>query len=113
MARWRPSVRKRGPDIPSNPRRLTIDPCNKVVSRVTVATWRQRFAAKRLDGLADEPRPGAPRRIGDEKIAEVVTTTLETMPAAATHWSTRSMAKASGLSVSTVHRIWRAFSLQP
>jgi transposase len=83
------------------------------VSRLTVATWRQRFAAKRLDGLADEPRPGAPRRIGDEKIAEVVTTTLETMPAAATHWSTRSMAKASGLSVSTVHRIWRAFSLQP
>ena len=83
------------------------------VSRLTVATWRQRFAAKRLDGLADEPRPGAPRRIGDEKIAEVVTTTLETMPAAATHWSTRSMAKASGLSISTVHRIWRAFSLQP
>src|SRR5712664_2742620 len=83
------------------------------VSRLTVATWRQRFAAKRLDGLADEPRPGAPRKIGDEKIAEVVTTTLETMPAAATHWSTRSMAKASGLSVSTVHRIWRAFSLQP
>ena len=83
------------------------------VTRVTVATWRKRFAANRLDGLADEPRPGAPRRIGDEKIAEVVTTTLETMPAAATHWSTRSMAKASGLSVSTVHRIWRAFSLQP
>ena len=78
-----------------------------------MATWRKRFAAKRLDGLADEPRPGAPRKIGDEKIAEVVTTTLETMPAAATHWSTRSMAKASGLSISTVHRIWRAFSLQP
>jgi len=83
------------------------------VTRVTVATWRKRFAARRLDGLADEPRPGAPRKIGDEKIAEVVTTTLETMPAAATHWSTRSMAKASGLSISTVHRIWRAFSLQP
>ena len=47
------------------------------VTRVTVATWRKRFAAKRLDGLADEPRPGAPRKIGDEKIAEVVTTTLE------------------------------------
>src|SRR6476619_7227672 len=83
------------------------------VTRVTVATWRKRFAAKRLDGLVDEPRPGAPRKIGDEKIAEVVTTTLETMTAAATHWSTRSMAKASGLSISTVHRIWRAFSLQP
>jgi transposase len=78
-----------------------------------VATWRKRFATSRLDGLLDEPRPGAPRKIGDEKIAEVVTATLETMPAAATHWSTRSMAKASGLSVSTVHRIWRAFSLQP
>lgn len=83
------------------------------ITRVTVATWRRRFAAGRLDGLVDEPRPGAPRKIGDDKIAEVVTTTLETMPAAATHWSTRSMAKATGVSISTVHRIWRAFSLQP
>jgi transposase len=83
------------------------------VTRLTVATWRKRFAAKRLEGLADEPRPGAPRQIGDDKIAAVVTTTLETMPPDATHWSTRSMAKASGVSVSTVHRIWRAFSLQP
>ena len=70
-------------------------------------------AAGRLDGLVDAPRPGAPRQIGDDKIAEVVTTTLETMPAAATHWSTRSMARATGVSTSTVHRIWRAFSLQP
>ena len=83
------------------------------VSRLTVATWRKRFAARRLDGLADEARPGAPRKIGDEKIAEVVTATLEGMPETATHWSTRSMAKASGVSTSTVHRIWRAFSLQP
>ena len=83
------------------------------VSRLTAATWRKRFAAHRLDGLADEARPGAPRRIGDEKIAEVATATLETMPAAATHWSGRSMAKASGVSASTVHRIWRAFSLRP
>jgi transposase len=83
------------------------------ITRVTVTTWRNRFAQQRLDGLLDEPRPGAPRKIGDEKIADVVTTTLETMPPAATHWSTRSMARASGLSVSTVHRIWRAFSLQP
>jgi transposase len=83
------------------------------ITRVTVAMWRRRFAAKRLDGLVDEPRPGAPRKIGDEKIAEVVTTTLETMPATATHWSTRSMARATGVSISTVHRIWRAFSLQP
>jgi len=83
------------------------------VSRMTVLTWRRRFAAKRFDGLDDEPRCGAPRKIGDDKIADVVTHTLETMPSHATHWSTRSMAKASGLSVSTVHRIWNAFSLQP
>jgi transposase len=83
------------------------------VSRMTVLTWRKRFAAKRFDGLDDEPRCGAPRKIGDDKIADVVTKTLETMPSHATHWSTRSMAKASGLSVSTVHRIWNAFSLQP
>src|SRR5207248_2901411 len=76
-------------------------------------TWRKRFAARRFDGLDDEPRCGAPRKIGDAKIADVVTKTLETMPSHATHWSTRSMAKASGLSVSTVHRIWNAFSLQP
>jgi transposase len=82
-------------------------------TRVTVATWRQRFACRRMDGLTDEPRPGGPRKIGDDKITEVVRATLETMPTAATHWTTRSMAKASGLSVSSVHRIWRAFSLQP
>src|SRR5208282_443267 len=81
--------------------------------RMTVMTWRKRFAFRRLDGLDDEPRCGAPRKIGDDKIAEVVTKTLETMPTHATHWSTRSMAKASGVSVSTVHRIWNAFSLQP
>src|SRR4249919_3185333 len=83
------------------------------ISRMTVLTWRKRFAARRLDGLDDEPRCGAPRKIGDEKIAEVVTKTLETLPVDATHWSTRSMAKASGLSITTVHRIWNAFSLAP
>ena len=83
------------------------------VSRMTVLTWRKRFAARRFDGLDDEPRCGAPRKIGDEKIAEVVTKTLETAPADATHWSTRSMARASGVSISTVHRIWNAFSLAP
>jgi transposase len=83
------------------------------ISRLTVGTWRRRFAGKRLDGLDDEPRPGTPRKIGDDKIAEVVTKTLETMPAHSTHWSTRSMAKVSGVSVSTAHRIWNAFSLQP
>src|ERR1700722_15406932 len=83
------------------------------VSRMTVLTWRKRFAAQRLDGLDDEPRCGAPRKIGDDKIADVVTQTLETMLSHATHWSTRSMARASGVSISTVHRIWNAFSLQP
>src|SRR3984957_3397936 len=83
------------------------------VSRMTVLTWRRRFAAKRFDGLDDEPRCGAPRKIGDDKIADVVTQTVETMPSHATRWSTRPMGKASGLSVSTVHRIWNAFSLQP
>lgn len=83
------------------------------ISRVTVTTWRNRFAKQRLQGLSDEPRPGAPRQIGDDKIAEVVTATLESTPPGATHWSRRSMARASGVSVTTVHRIWRAFSLQP
>jgi hypothetical protein len=78
-----------------------------------VATWRNRFAKRRLGGLSDEPRPGAPRKIGDDKIADVVTATLESTPPGATHWSRRSMARASGLSVTTVHRIWSAFSLQP
>lgn len=83
------------------------------ITRLTVATWRKRFAKRRLDGLAEEPRPGAPRKIGDNKVTEVVTTTLEALPPTATHWSTRSLARASGLSASSVHRIWRAFSLQP
>ncbi len=82
-------------------------------SRSTVRVWRDRFFERRLDGLLDEPRPGAPRRIGDDKITEVVTRTLESQPEHATHWSRRSMAKATGLSATSVHRIWRAFSLQP
>jgi transposase len=82
-------------------------------ARATVALWRGRFAAKRLDGLHDEPRPGAPRTVADEKVAEVVTTTLEKLPAGRTHWSSRGMAKAAGLAPSTVQRIWKAFSLQP
>ena len=83
------------------------------LSRLTAGLWRKRFVKKRFDGLDDEPRCGAPRKIGDEKIAEVVTKTLETMPADATHWSTRSMVRTSGVSISTVHRIWNAFSLAP
>ena len=83
------------------------------VSRLTVGTWRRRFAERRLEGLDDEPRPGAPRKIGDDKIVEVVTRTLETVPQDATHWSRRSMARATGLSATMVHRIWGAFGLQP
>ena len=83
------------------------------VTRQTVRTWRERFAEHRLDGLDDEPRCGAPRKIGDDRIEAIVVKTLETKPDNATHWSTRGMAKASGVSTSTVNRIWKAFSLQP
>ena len=83
------------------------------VTRQTVRTWRERFAEHRLDGLDDEPRCGAPRKIGDGRIEAIVVKTLETKPDNATHWSTRGMAKASGVSTSTVNRIWKAFSLQP
>jgi len=79
----------------------------------TVSKWRRRFAAHRLDGLLDEPRPGAPRRIGDDAIADTIRRTLETTPPGATHWSLRSMAAAVGYAPSTIHRIWQAFGLQP
>jgi transposase len=79
----------------------------------TVGKWRRRFAERRLDGLYDEPRPGAPRQIGDEEIAEVVRRTLEETPPDATHWSLRSMARAVGHAPSTIHGIWQAFGLQP
>ena len=83
------------------------------VTLQTVGKWRHRFVQDRLDGLFDEPRPGAPRRVTDQKIEELIVRTLETMPRNATHWSTRSMAGACGVSQSTVSRIWRAFALQP
>ena len=79
----------------------------------TVSKWRERFAALGVDGLLDEPRPGQPRKITDAHIEAVITRTLESKPAAATHWSTRTMAKASGLNQTAVSRIWRAFALQP
>jgi transposase len=79
----------------------------------TVGKWRERFARDRLDGLRDEPRSGAPRTVTDERVAELLVRTLETMPEDATHWSTRSMAAACGLSPATVQRVWRAFGLQP
>ncbi len=83
------------------------------VSNQMVGKWRKRFIDQRIDGLLDEPRPGAPRRVSDEEIEQVVVRTLETTPRDATQWSVRSMAKATGISPTTVHRIWRAFSLQP
>jgi transposase len=79
----------------------------------TVGKWRRRFVEQRLEGLRDEPRSGAPRTIEDARIEAVIVRTLETTPPDATHWSSRDMAKASGLSISTVQRIWRAFGLQP
>jgi transposase len=79
----------------------------------TVSKWRERFIARGVDGLLDEPRPGQPRKISDAQIETVITRTLESKPPAATHWSTRTMAKASGLNQTAVSRIWRAFALQP
>lgn len=83
------------------------------VCTATVGTWRRRFVERRLEGLADEPRPGAPRKITDADVERVVTRTLETKPKAATHWSTRGMAEEAGMSQSAVGRIWRAFGLKP
>jgi transposase len=79
----------------------------------TVTKWRGRFGRQRLEGLADEPRPGAPRTIADEQVEAVVVATLEELPKEATHWSRALMAKRSGLSKSTVGRIWKAFGLKP
>jgi transposase len=79
----------------------------------TVGKWRRRYLERGPDGLLDEPRPGAPRTIGDDRIEAVIARTLEQKPRDATHWSTRSMARSTGVSQSTVVRIWRAFGLQP
>jgi transposase len=83
------------------------------VYRPMVRKWRGRFAEHRLDGLSDEPRPGQPRKITDEKLEEVIVKTLESTPKDATHWSTRSMAREVGLTQTAVSQIWRAFALQP
>jgi transposase len=83
------------------------------VHRAMVRKWRSRFSEHRLDGLLDEPRPGKPRSITDEQVEEVIVKTLESAPKDATHWSTRSMAREVGLTQSAVHRIWKAFGLQP
>jgi len=83
------------------------------VAPATVGTWRQRFIEARVDGLFDEPRPGTPRSITDAQVEAVIIRTLETTPRGATHWSTRGMAKVTGLSAMAISRIWRAFGLQP
>jgi len=83
------------------------------VHQVTVGKWRGRFAKRRLEGLVDEPRPGAPRTITDEQVEQVITKTLEETPTDATHWSTRGMARATGMSQTAISRIWRAFGLKP
>ena len=92
---------------------------NKTVARTLrtslgmVGKWRARFLQARLEGLYDEPRPGAPRRVSDAEVERVVIQTLESTPRGETHWSTRGLAKATGLSRMTISRIWRAFCLQP
>src|SRR3954471_20345480 len=83
------------------------------LTAATVGKWRRRFLESRLEGLLDEPRVGAPRKITDRQIEEVVTKTLESMPANGTHWSTRGMAEAMDLSQNSIVRIWHAFGLQP
>ena len=83
------------------------------VNGATVGKWRRRFVERRLEGLFDEPRPGATRTVTDDKVEAVIIKTLEEKPADATHWSTRSMAQAMGMSQTSISLIWRAFGLQP
>lgn len=83
------------------------------INPATVSKWRRRFVEKRVAGLLDEPRPGAPRKILDREIERLITKTLEERPKNATHWSLRSMAKASGMTPTSIRRIWNAFGLQP
>ena len=82
-------------------------------TNATVGKWRTRFIVRRLDGLYDEPRVGAPRTISDEEVEAVIVKTLETTPKGATHWSTRTMAAKAGMSHAMIGRIWRTFGLQP
>jgi transposase len=93
-------------------------PNNEVAAEVgvwpqTVGVWRRRFVERRLNGLVDEPRPGGPRTISDEQIEAVVVVRLERAPNDATHWSRASMATKTGLSKSTIGRIWKTFGLKP
>jgi len=119
------SLANRSRTVPQLARRARIvlacaqgKPNNTVARRLrlsptTVCKWRGRFVQDRLDGLYDEPRPGAPRKIRDEQIEQVLVRTLESKPRGATQWSVREMAKATGMSRMTINRIWRAFGLQP
>lgn len=83
------------------------------LSRPTVGKWRRRFLSQGLVGLDEEARPGAPRAISDEQVAALLRQTLKSKPKAATHWTCRSLAAETGVSCATVHRLWRAFGLQP
>lgn len=83
------------------------------VSKQMVCKWRGRFVVARLDGLLDAPRPGQPRKISDAAVEEVIEKTLRSKPSTATHWSTRSMAAATGLTQNAIFRIWKSFGLQP
>jgi transposase len=83
------------------------------VSQAMVGKWRRRFVEHRLEGLSDDPRPGAPRTITDDQVEAVIVKTLEEKPTDATHWSTRDMAAEVGMSQTTIRRIWHAFGLQP
>lgn len=82
------------------------------VSSNSVCKWRERFRVRRLEGLADEPRPGAPRKATDDVVVEVITRTLEGPPPQTTQWTTRAMGEVAGLSKATISRIWRTFGLQ-
>lgn len=83
------------------------------LSKPTVGLWRRRYLTQDLPGLYDEPRPGGPRSIGDEKVATLIRKTLRTEPKDGTHWTCRSLAAETKLSKSTVQRVWNAFGLQP
>ncbi len=98
-----------GPDVP----RIVEVARDLRISADTVRKWRRRFLVERLDGLVDEPRPGRPPTIGVDQVEAVVIATLEEIPENATHWTRKSMAEYSGLSESTVGRIWRKFQLKP
>jgi transposase len=91
----------------------TVVAARQRVTKQTVGKWRSRYIEQRLDGLLDAPRSGAPRTIDDVRVDAVTAKTLEGTPTAATHWSTRTMARDSGLTQTAVSRIWRAFGLQP